>query len=309
MCKGIDPDRSMQLIGRCHDAGISVTLYVMIGFPTETREEAQLTLDTILANREKIQEVSARVFYLDETSEIFRRAREFDIAEILGDPGSDLQVYYDFRPGSGMDRREARRMYLRFTQALTSHFPVFQNTNMLYHELKSHYFLYLCKYGSWEALLARVLAAPVAANSGIALAGGDRPARAARISGVMLRFDRAEIDAQLSAIDSATLRPRYQADLVEDEDRERFDRELPPAVRTESHLLYSPRSAEAHCLSPAARELLLLCDGKKTVEAILGEYPPAEAENVRAALARLRELRLIETQNSHAPALAGEAIP
>ena len=91
----------MQLIHRCHDAGISVTLYVMVGFPTETREEAEHTLSTILANRQKIQEVSVRVFYLDETSEIYRRAKEFDIQSIHADPEADLQVYYDFTPGVG----------------------------------------------------------------------------------------------------------------------------------------------------------------------------------------------------------------
>ena len=62
---------------RVRRSGISVTLYVMVGFPTETRAEARATLDTILANREDIQEVSVRVFYLDARSEVFKRASEF----------------------------------------------------------------------------------------------------------------------------------------------------------------------------------------------------------------------------------------
>ena len=52
---------------------------------------------------------------------------------------------------------EAREAYLEFTQALRSHFPVFQNTNMLYHELKGHYFLYLSKHGDWDTLRDQVL--------------------------------------------------------------------------------------------------------------------------------------------------------
>ena len=82
MCKGIDPDKSIELVRRVRKSGISVTLYVMIGFPTETRDEARETLQTILANRDAIQEVSVRVFYLDESSEIFKRREEFDIVEI-----------------------------------------------------------------------------------------------------------------------------------------------------------------------------------------------------------------------------------
>jgi radical SAM superfamily enzyme YgiQ (UPF0313 family) len=86
MCKGIDPEASLELIRRVRNAGISVTLYVMVGFPTETREEARATLATIVAHKDLVQEVSVRVFYLDERSEIFARRAEFDIVEIYPDP-------------------------------------------------------------------------------------------------------------------------------------------------------------------------------------------------------------------------------
>jgi hypothetical protein len=306
MCKGIDPERSMALIRRCHDAGISVTLYVMIGFPTETAAEAEETLTAVLENREKIQEVSVRVFYLDETSEIYRRAKEFDVREVLPDPKADLQVYYDFVPGSGMDRREARQMYLRFTKALTSHFPVFQNTNMLYHELKSHYFLYLCKHGSWEALRREVLEAEDLTELG----DGDRPVRAHGLVNLGLAFDRGDVDAALASIDSHTLRPRYQADLVDDADRERFDRELAPMSRSASVLTYAPAASEAHCLSPAAAELLRACDGSRTVAELVAAIPEEHRQAAREALGRLSQMRLLRTRRT-APVrcAAGELRP
>lgn len=294
MCKGIDPDASMRLIHRCHDSGISVTLYVMIGFPTETRAEAEHTLATILQNRDKIQEVSVRVFYLDENSEIFKRAPEFDILTIHPDPKSDLQVYYDFTPGSGMTRREARAMYLEFTRALRSHFPVFQNTNMLYHELKSHYFLYLAKHGSFAKLQSAVLdaatrPADVAANQCVP----ERPRRAPSVNGQTLQFDRVEMDHQLVAIDSGTVRPRYQSDLLEDEDRARFDRELPPLQRNETYLAFSPHDAESHCLSPGAAGLLQQCDGTRTTAEILASIPDEYHNSAREALATLYKNGLI----------------
>jgi hypothetical protein len=261
-------------------AGISVTLYVMVGFPTETRAEARATLDTILANRESIQEVSVRVFYLDERSEVFKRASEFAIEELFPDPLADLQVYYDFRASEGMTRREAREAYLEFTRELRSHFPVFQNTNMLYHELKSHYFLYLARHGTWERLVSEVLErAP------------DAPAVHPRARGRFvsreLAFDRGSIDARLASIDSHTLRPRYQSDLVEDADRERFDRELDPEPRGESVLLYAADSGEVHALSPAAAELLASCDGRRSLDAVLEPIPAPHRD---AALACLRQL-------------------
>ncbi|MFN0205472.1 MAG: B12-binding domain-containing radical SAM protein [Planctomycetota bacterium] len=285
MCKGIDPDRSMQLIERCHNSGISVTLYVMIGFPTETREEAEWTLKTVLANKDKIHEVSVRVFYLDETSEIYKRAREFDIKEIHPDPLADLQVYYDFTPGSGMDRREARKVYLDFTKALRSHFPVFQNTNMLYHELKSHYFLFLTKHGSWDALLQNVLEPNEAAWPEPAL--DTKPKRTADLEMRLLHFDRGAIDAQLASIDSSTVRPRYQSDLIEDEDRERLDRELQHAAPAASCIVRVPSTGEVHCITTDLANLLNRCDGLRTAAELLKPFP---AETHASAIAAIREL-------------------
>jgi len=285
MCKGIDPEKSLELIKNTHEAGISVTLYAMVGFPTETRDEARATLRTILANQRYIQEVSVRVFYLDESSEIFRRRSEFDIVEIYPDPEADLQVYYDFKTGSGMTRPEARQTYLEFTRALRSHFPVFQNTNMLYHELKSHYFLYLVKHGSWDALRANVLEPSERASA----AAHAQPRRKARLVERELAFDRSEIDRIVSSIDSATVRPRYQSDLFEAEDLARFDREFAPLARAPSRLVYDPASGEVQCLSPAAAEVLERCDGSRTLAEVVEIFPTAvraEAERCVQEIAR-----------------------
>ncbi len=271
MCKGIDPLASMDLVRRVRNAGISVTLYAMIGFPTETTEEARHTLATVLANRDLIQEVSVRVFYLDESSEIYKRRAEFDILEVYPDPQSDLQVYYDFKPGSGMTRREARDVYLEFTQALRSHFPVFQNTNMLYHELKSHYFLYLAKAGSWEALRDNVLERDDRRAS--LSSSSVKPQAASELRTLELGFDRARIDQRLSKIDSATLRPRYQSDMVDDEDRAHLDRTLTIEPKDASTLIYDTRTAELHCVSPATAVLLERCNGTRTLEQVIEIVP------------------------------------
>ncbi len=293
MCKGIDPDKSLELIRRVRNAGISVTLYVMIGFPTETRAEASETLRTILAHKDDVQEVSVRVFYLDETSEIFRRREEFDISAVHVDPEADLQVYYDFDVKSGMSRREAREAYLEFTRALRSHFPVFQSTNMLYHELKGHYFLYLARHGSWEALHEHVLAAPRRAAA--AHGGGSAVPRArGGLRARELAFDRASIDARLASIDSHTLRPRYQSDLIEDPDRERFDRTLPPEPREPSLLVYDPASGEVRSLSPAAALLLERCDGARSLEEVVEVVPAAARADARRAVHELSGAGLLE---------------
>jgi radical SAM superfamily enzyme YgiQ (UPF0313 family) len=290
MCKGIDPDKSLQVIRNVREAGISVTLYVMVGFPTETREEALSTLAAILANKELVQEVSVRVFYLDERSEIFKRRAEFAIQEIFPDPEADLQVYYDFRSDQGMSRAEAREVYFEFTRALRSHFPVFQNTNMLYHELKGHYFLYLSRWGSWERLRAEVLDRPRKK-----LAGASRgPRRTRGLRALELAYDRAEIDRALWSVDANILRPRFQSELLDDEERARAEREIQPIAPSPSVLVHDPSSAEVRCLSPETWELLSRCDGRASEEEILAVYPAEAREGARQCLQQMAEAGFLD---------------
>jgi radical SAM superfamily enzyme YgiQ (UPF0313 family) len=290
MCKGIDPDASLDLVRRVREAGISVTLYVMVGFPTETREEADETLRTVLAHRDLIQEVSVRVFYLDETSEIYKRREEFDIVEVFPDPEADLQVYYDFRASSGMTRREARDVYLEFTKALRSHFPVFQNTNMLYHELKGHYFLYLVKHGGWDALLEGVLEHSSTGDG----AQAERPRRRDGLLELPLRFDRAEMDEVLTSTFSAVLRPRYQTDLLDEDDRTRLDTELPPLAPAPSTLVYDRSSGELRAVTPAVAMLLERCDGERTAEQVVEVVPAPHRADALACLEQLSTEGLLE---------------
>jgi hypothetical protein len=183
-----------------------------------------------------------------------------------------------------MSRAEARQTYLEFTAALRSHFPVFQNTNMLYHELKSHYFLYLVKHGSWDALRRNVLEKSAGAK-GL----GAQPRPKARLVVRELAYDRGEIDRTVSSIDSATVRPRYQSDLFEAEDLARFDRELAPLAPSPSRLVYDTRTGEVQCLSPAAAEVLARCDGSRTLAQVVEIFPPsarAEAERCVHDIAR-----------------------
>ncbi|MFT5289429.1 MAG: anaerobic magnesium-protoporphyrin IX monomethyl ester cyclase [Planctomycetota bacterium] len=303
MCKGIDPDESLKMIRRVHDAGISVTLYAMVGFPTETREEALATLNTVLANRDWIQEVSVRVFYLDESSEVYKRREEFDIVEVYPDPEADLQVYYDFKASSGMSRPEARQLYLQFTEALRSHFPVFQNTNMLYHELKSHYFLYLARFGSFERMVEEVLEPALQKD------GGSQSETLRSVDGLVTRelaFDREIIDQTVNSIDSATIRPRYQSDLFEPQDLLKLDAEVPPLERAPSVLVYDPRSGEVQTLSQAAYALLERCDGTRDADAVVEIIPEAHRAAAAGFLLELARSGLL-VESPYADELRREA--
>jgi radical SAM superfamily enzyme YgiQ (UPF0313 family) len=303
MCKGSEPGPGMEVIHRVHEAGISVTLYVMVGFPTETEEEARLTLDTLLANREHFEEVSVRVFYLDEMSDMFGTPERYGITKIFPDERADLQVYYDFSTSSGMPRAHARRVYLEILKRLESHLPVFQNRNVLYHELKSHYFLYLAKAGSVKALLEGAFAHD---SSGMGSSRG--PSNGSRRSLlpehpqsadlVLLptSFDRDEVDRALDEAQDGLVLPRYQFDLISGDNAARLDRDVPALPRRAAALALDRGTGTIHCLSRDVLELLKACDGARKVSEIAERYEPEDRATVLAFLEELARGGLIRSE-------------
>ena len=291
MCKGSEPEPGMEVIRRVHAAGISVTLYVMVGFPTETEDEARQTLQMLLDNRAHFEEVSLRVFYLDDMSEVYDRPDEFDIAEVFSEDDMDLQVYHDFTTASGMSRGQARRVYLEILDRLKSHLPVFQNDNLLYHELKSHYFLYLVRAGGVDELMtgAFAFADPVAPELSWRL----RKNPALRF--LPQPFNRDEVDNALEkATDGLTL-PRYQFDLISGDVEEKLNRKVPGVGPARSVLVLNGATGEVSCLSPDGYALLETCDGSVTLDAILLNHDSEDRDQVRAFLTELAGSGLLLT--------------
>jgi radical SAM superfamily enzyme YgiQ (UPF0313 family) len=289
MCKGSEPGPGMDVIRRVHDAGISVTLYVMVGFPTETESEARETLRTLLENRRYFEEVSIRVFYLDDMSDIFVTPERYDIVEIFPDERADLQVYYDFRTASGMTRPQARRVYLDMLAQLESNLPVFQNRNVLYHELKSHYFLYLAKAGSVDALLGGTLddRAPRSFEE-----APEFP-RHADLVFRPTRFDREEVDLALERAQDSLCLPRYQFDLISGETAAKLDGTVPVVEPSDGVLALNPLTGEVHHLSPDAHRLLSRCTGEAPLEDVLCIFERNERSSARDFLRELAVAGLV----------------
>ncbi len=294
MCKGSQPEPGMEVIRRVHDAGISVTLYVMVGFPTETEEEADLTLQTLLQNRAYFEEASMRVFYLDYKSEAFRRPKDFGIEEIYYEEGMDLQVYHDFRPSIGMSRAQARKKYLNMLASLKSYLPVFQNRNLLYHELKSHYFLYLARAGSVPALLH----GPFAIKKKQTLGENHLLRKSEDLLMMGLRFDRGAIDQALEeATDNLTL-PRYQFDLIAGKELQRLQNATEPINPLASVLVLHGQTGEMSCLSPEGKELLDSFRGTRCIQDVLAEFSPEVHHQVLPFLNELYQSGLLTLENN-----------
>ncbi len=176
--KGTRLDEAERVIRAAHEAGISATLYTMVGLPTETWEEAEATRDFILRNAPWIGEVSLQVFNLDMVSPMYREPARFGIARVLDDPRDgpvreDLARYLRHESASGMTADQVRAAFDMILSAATQALPALRGDNFLFYRYKSHIFLWLCRLGR-EAFRSAQPETPAHVTG-----GADLPARLA----------------------------------------------------------------------------------------------------------------------------------
>jgi len=144
MRKAQSPRSVSEVARNCSEAGISVTLYAMVGFPSETVEEARATLNFIREHKDVVREVSLQTFHIDEVALTYRDPEQFNI-KILDGAGTDLQLYHDYLSEQGMTQQEAAEMFDEMMNALRADLPIFSGDNIYYFMQKSHYFLHLAR--------------------------------------------------------------------------------------------------------------------------------------------------------------------
>jgi anaerobic magnesium-protoporphyrin IX monomethyl ester cyclase len=287
MQKGQSLKSTLEVAKNCADAGISVTFYAMVGFPTETREEAQATLDFLVQNRDVVREVSLQTFHIDEVAKTYREAAEFGL-EILSDPSADLQLYHDYRSASGMTQTEAAEMFEELMAGLRANLPIFAGDNLYYFMQKSHYFLHLARDISPDAFvdLCRNRQAKRVLSS-------DDPAQRQRLLSLMprdglrsiaLNHSYNQVAQTLAHPLARAIRPDFLTGRFLEGARQAAAAQLAPVPRRQIHLTYAPGGyAEFVELTP---------DGLATLEAIgaagsLGRLFAAHPELSRDAQERL----------------------
>ncbi len=154
MKKGQSLKSVVEVARNCSRAGISVTFYAMVGFPSETRAEAQLTADFLVEHADIVREVSLQTFHIDEESHVFRDPAEFGV-RIRSDASADLQLYHDYEADVGMTQGEAAEMFESMMAALRARYPLFSGDNIFWFMQKSHYFLHLARGTSPDEFVAR----------------------------------------------------------------------------------------------------------------------------------------------------------
>ncbi len=142
--KGVGYQQRFDILRASSDAGIFNFNYLFFGYPTETRDEAQMTIDSICQNTDIIHAYGRSVFSLNKQSPLYHEAEKHGILEVIEDV-EELSTTLTYKAISGMDENELRDALKRCTRQCLE---AYEYGLWMYLRNRENIHLYLGRYGA-----------------------------------------------------------------------------------------------------------------------------------------------------------------
>jgi hypothetical protein len=118
MVKGVTLDNMSRILREGAEAGIWNHTFFFFGFPGETIEDAQKTVNFLYAHKHYINSAAFGTFLMERYSPAHRFPEQYGVRRIIEDPEKDLAIYFDYEVEAGMDEAMAELVASRFLDAL-----------------------------------------------------------------------------------------------------------------------------------------------------------------------------------------------
>jgi len=129
MDKGIETEITKNIINNCEEAGIAIHMYVIVGFPTETREEALETLDFVISNEKFLNAKGASclacLFELEKHAPILRDPGKYGLTKIGHPKQDDMSLGYFYETDRGMTPEESGEVYEHVRSEIDKRLSIF----------------------------------------------------------------------------------------------------------------------------------------------------------------------------------------
>ncbi len=106
MDKGITPRDASRILHACAAAGIRAFIMFFTGFPSETRAEAERTVEFVEQHRDFITHIATSRFVLEPRAPAFGRQDRYGLTDVSRHEDGDLKTWYKYRVTKGMNAPE-----------------------------------------------------------------------------------------------------------------------------------------------------------------------------------------------------------
>lgn len=118
MIKGTETEHMSRILNESAAAGIWNHTFFFFGFPGETLENAQETVNFLFQHKGSIHSAAMGTFLMERYSPAHRYPESFNVKRIIEEPDKDLAIYFDYEVEAGMSNELAERVASRFMDTL-----------------------------------------------------------------------------------------------------------------------------------------------------------------------------------------------
>ncbi len=118
MRKGTNVPEALTVIKNAHEVGICNGLYIMFGFPTETKDEFLSTVDFLKQNTSSYDLILTSIFGLQKGAPAFDKPQDVGIAEIIEHERTVLEPKISYIAASGLTQEEANHLRKAYKKSI-----------------------------------------------------------------------------------------------------------------------------------------------------------------------------------------------
>jgi hypothetical protein len=241
MEKGTDRETAIEVCKNVHNAGIWNHLYTFLGFPTESAEEAQQTIDFLINHKDIIHSFNIASFLLNKGAEVVRCPQKYGITSINPGPAPDFTLAYDYTVSSGLSCAEATEMSDIYREKVIDRYDNKEVFKLDYEEI----LLYLTHYRDSDLSLMK-------------LASGNTEANVKN-----QKVNQKSVPRLKSNITTGNL--RFNIVAIVDNLNKNVNKVADPEPAS---IIFNSASGQVLSVNPLVMEILSLCDGKRNVHQI-----------------------------------------
>jgi len=124
MNKGTNQQDVENVLENSHQVGIKNIVYIIFGFPTETKTEFLETIEFLKNNEKNIDLISTAIFGLHRDTIIFRNPKKFGITKIKETTRTVLEPKISYETSTGLSLTEVKKMrdsYLKIIEKINKY--------------------------------------------------------------------------------------------------------------------------------------------------------------------------------------------
>ena len=118
MIKGTQLDHMSRILQESTAAGIWNHTFFFFGFPGETMDDAQQTVNFLFQHKPHIHSAAMGTFLMERDSPAHRFPQSFNVQRVIEEPEKDLAIYFDYEAASGIQPQMAELIHDRFLETL-----------------------------------------------------------------------------------------------------------------------------------------------------------------------------------------------